>query len=100
MSREVEDKAMWMVRKEGKFSVKSFYGGMAQRGSNLFPTRFIWNSWVSTRVRFFVWEASWRGILTLDKLKRRGWMLVSLCRGEEESCDHILFHCSKVGMLW
>ena len=23
-----------------------------------------------------------------------------LCKGEEESCDHILLHCSKASLLW
>ena len=39
----------------------------------------------------------------MDNLKRRGWTLVNkcfLCKGEEESCDHIIFHCSKASLLW
>ena len=28
---------------------------------------------------FFVWEATWKGILTMDNLKRRRWLLVNKC---------------------
>ena len=42
-------------------------------------------------------------ILTLDQLKRRDWSLPKnyyICKGEEESTNHILLHCLKVSMLW
>ncbi|RVW77231.1 TATA-binding protein-associated factor BTAF1 [Vitis vinifera] len=77
VSREVEDKAMWMVRKEGKFSVKSFYGGMAQ-GFKFVPDKVYLEFLGFNKSKVFCLGASWRGILTLDKLKRRGWMLVLL----------------------
>ena len=51
---------------------------------------------------FFIWEAVWKGLLTIGSLKRRGWTLVNryfLCKGEDESCDHIL-HRSKAILLW
>ena len=31
--------------------------------------RLIWNSWVPIKVSFFVWEATWKGILTMDNLR-------------------------------
>lgn len=43
-----------------------------------FPTDLIWNSWVLTKVGFFAYEAAWRQILTLDRLKKRVWTLVNL----------------------
>ena len=86
----------------GKFLVKSFYNGMVQRGSKSFSTTLIWNSWAPAKVSFFVWEVEWKGILTMDILKRRGWILVNrcfLCQDKEESCDCILLHCSKASLL-
>ncbi|RVW50950.1 hypothetical protein CK203_071256 [Vitis vinifera] len=56
-----------------------------------------------TKVGFFAWEASWRKVLTLDQLKRRGWNLANrcfLCCAEEEMINHILIHCSKARVLW
>ena len=38
------------------------------------------------------------GILTIDQLKRKGWILenrCNLCRVEEESMDHLLLHCAN-----
>ena len=58
---------------------------------------------MSMKVNFFAWEAFWEKILTLDHLKRRGWSLPNrcyLCKGEEESANHILIHCPKESMLW
>ena len=36
MNREVDDKGVWMVMKVDKFSVKTFYDGMVQRGLESF----------------------------------------------------------------
>lgn len=44
----------------------------------------------------------WKGILTKDKIMRIGWILVNrcfMCKGEEESIEHILRHCSKERIL-
>ena len=41
--------------------------------------------------------------MTLDQLKRRDWRMLNkcyLCKGEEETTNHILFHCSITIMLW
>ena len=42
-------------------------------------------------------------MLTLDRLKRRGWFLTNrcfLCLEEEETIDHIFIHCVKTRVLW
>ena len=42
-------------------------------------------------------------MLTLDQLKKWGWILANrcfLCCVEEESIDHILIHCTKAKVLW
>ena len=52
---------------------------------------------------FFVWEASWRKVLTLDQLKRRGWTLANRCffyLADKESTNHILIHYTKIRVLW
>ena len=95
---------VWMDTdtKGGQFSIKSFYDGKVQRGSDSFPARLIWNSWAPIKVRFFVWEATWKGIPTMDNLKRRGWTLANrcfLCKGKE-FCNHILLHYFKASLLW
>ncbi|RVW55322.1 hypothetical protein CK203_089055 [Vitis vinifera] len=57
----------------------------------------------SVRVAFFVWEATWAKILTLDQLKKRGWKMPNrcyMCKEEEEMSIHILLHCLKAHILW
>ena len=57
---------------------------------------------MQSRVVFFVWEATWRKVLTLDHIQRRGWSLANrcfLCLKEEESVDHVLFHCDRTRVL-
>ena len=49
-----------------------------------------------TKASFLAWEASWGRVLTLDQLKRRGWLVTNrcfLCLMEEESVNHSLLHC-------
>ena len=68
-----------------------------------FPTRLIWNSLVPSRVSFFAWEATWKKVITLDRIQRRGFSLANrcyLCLSEEKSIDHILLHCELARSLW
>ena len=44
--------------KDGRFSVKHFYLLLTTGQESLFLYRFVWNSWVPTKVGFFTWEAS------------------------------------------
>ena len=63
----------------------------------------VWNQLVPTKVGFFVWEAWWGKVLTLDQLKRRGFSLANrcyLCGEEEENVDHLLIHCLKIRTSW
>ena len=42
-------------------------------------------------------------MLTLDQLKKKGYALpyrCVLCRGDEETVDHILVHYLEARMLW
>ncbi|RVW51019.1 Prolyl endopeptidase [Vitis vinifera] len=54
-----EDRVRWMDSKDGVFSPK---------------------------ISFFMWEASWGRVLTLDRLQKRGWALANKC-----------FLCQRVG---
>ena len=68
-----------------------------------FPRKLIWNNCIHPKVSFFVWEAWWGKVLTMEQLKKRGRHLASrcpLCGKEEESLDHLLLYCTKVYNLW
>ena len=62
----LEDKLFLREAKGGLFSVKFAYRYLSNLEAHPFPSNLIWNSWVTTKVGFFVWEASWGRILTLD----------------------------------
>ncbi|KAL6338832.1 hypothetical protein AAG906_023982 [Vitis piasezkii] len=73
---------VWKTSKSGVFSMRSFF--VALEGDVAFPSKIVWGSWAPTK------------ILTLDQLKRRGWVLVGLCcmcKDADESVDHLLIHC-------
>ena len=87
LRRDDEDVMSWRVSKNGFFTVKSFYSSLVPCISREFPSSLVWNPWVPKRVSFFAWEAIWGRILTIDQLKRKGWILPSrcyLCKVDEE----------------
>ena len=101
LSRDNKDIMSWWVSKKGFFTIKSFYSNLVPCNGREFPSILVWNPWVPKRVNFFAWEAIWGRILTMDQLKRSGWILPSrcfLCK-EEESANHVLIHCPKVAMI-
>ena len=103
LNRDVEDVLSWKNSKNGSFSIRSLYGSFSRASSDPFPWSMIWRSWALMRVSFFTWEASWNRILTIDQLKRRGWNMPNrcyLCKGEEETSDHLILFCKKATMLW
>ena len=88
-----EDRVRWMDSKDGVFSVKSLYRALQPVFLASFPSKIIWNSCVQPKLSFFVWEASWGRVITLDRLQKRGWTLANrcfLCYTCEKSIDHLL----------
>ena len=68
-----------------------------------FPAKGIWVPNVPSKLAFYVWEAAWGKVLTLDKLQRRGWQFpnrLHLCGQAEETVNHLLLHCSVISSLW
>ena len=63
---DVEDQVVWTKANDERFSVKSLYKALESERIRDFPIRVIWNTLVPSRVSFFVWEATWKNVLTLD----------------------------------
>ena len=102
VSKDRDDEILWTESKNGVFSIKTLNKVLKLGRQSVFPTSVVWKLWVSSRVVFFIWEATWRKVLTLDDIQRRGWSLVNrcfLCLNEEESVDHILLHCDRTRAL-
>lgn len=90
------------LRKQRDYSVKSFYRHLT-RGKDvkllIFLVKQIWKTKAPPRITFFAWEASRECIPTIDKLMRRGKILVNccfLCKLDAESCNHVLLWCPMV----
>ena len=98
-----EDSVLWKGGGQGTFGVSDAYNLLVAPNTIAFPVRCIWVDKVPTKTAFFAWEATWGKILTLDRLKKRGWQLSNrcfLCDCEEENVNHILVHCIVVRVLW
>lgn len=90
------DQICWLLEKKQCFTVRSYYKFLVEGaavGFQNFPWKQIWKTKVPPRVAFFAWEACWGKILSLDKLRARGLIIVNgchLCLNAEESCNHPL----------
>lgn len=99
------NRSIWKLRKNGEFMVKSYYN-LSRRGGvgiTLFLVKQIWNTKFPPRIVFFAWETARGCILTIDKLIKRGKILVNrcyLCKMTAEPCSHILLWCRFVYNLW
>ncbi|RVX07537.1 ATP-dependent Clp protease proteolytic subunit 3, chloroplastic [Vitis vinifera] len=73
-----EDSVSWKGGKNGKFGVKKAYSLLISPSVSMFLKNGIWVENVPTKLAFFVWEAAWGKVLTLDRLQKRGvlWEIV------------------------
>lgn len=99
-------KFVWILEKKEGFTVSSYYRFLMEGtagGFLNFLHQQIWKTKAPPRVAFFAREACWEKIFTIDKLKRRGQILVNgcyLCFKAEEFCYHILLWCPIAYSLW
>ncbi|RVW80652.1 Protein trichome birefringence-like 5 [Vitis vinifera] len=71
-------------------------------GTRILAKEGIWVENVPSKLAFFAWEATW-GVLTLDRLQKRGWQFPNrcyLCGSDEENVNHLLIHCTVASVLW
>ena len=72
-----EDTARWLMSNDGNILVKSLYKVLELDSSVCFPVKIIWNHWVQPKISFVAWAASWRKVLTLDQIQKKGWALTN-----------------------
>lgn len=69
MNRE-DYRAMWMDARNETFLVKSLYATLKLGNSPYFLVGVIWYPWAPFELSFFVSEACWGKVLTLDQLQK------------------------------
>ena len=108
LSSSVSDARSLSLSSSGLFTVKSFFLALSHcSGSPLvFPTKFVWNSQVPFKVKFFVWLVVHKKVNTNDLLQlKRPYKALNpdickLCMKKAESTGHLFLHCSLTMGLW
>lgn len=67
--RYLEDRVVWAGDKDGQFTVRDCIMLLLEMGRI--------ESFPSNLQKIFIWEVAWCKISYLDKLQRRGWILVN-----------------------
>lgn len=94
IDRDLEDRRTWRVALGVDFSVKSYYGFIANHRMIMGPE--IWYNGIPLKVQFFMWTAVLEKISTMDLLWSKGFNMPSvclLCYQDTESTSHLLLHC-------
>lgn len=96
-----KDKLFWKLDARGRFSVGSPYRTL-KRAQVPYPYKFLWNTKVPLKIKFFLWLVSRGSILTRDVLKARLGKDNGTCLfcARQESIDHLLFSCSLARYIW
>ena len=68
-----EDLVLWKGGGHDTFGVRDAHNLLVALNDLAFLKKCIWVDKVPTKAVFFAWEATWGKILTLDRLKKRGW---------------------------
>ncbi|KAF5194192.1 hypothetical protein FRX31_016221 [Thalictrum thalictroides] len=103
-SRSSTDTRIWMHTTGGKFTIKSYVQLIQgnQRRQGLF--RNIWNSWIPTKVSFFIWKLL-KGAIPVDSAITKCHIpIVSKClcctQSSEETSLHLFIQSDLAKPVW
>ncbi|KAF5201191.1 hypothetical protein FRX31_009221 [Thalictrum thalictroides] len=103
-SRSITDTRIWMASPDGKFSIKSYVHLVQsnQRRQSIFKN--IWNSWIPTKVSFFIWKLL-KGAIPVDSAITRCHIpIVSKClccsQPSEETSLHLFIQSDLAKPVW
>jgi hypothetical protein len=69
---EVEDKHVFSIAADGKYSAKLAYGGLFAGSIFFGHYHLVWKTWVPPKYQFFLWLAANKRCWTADRLAKRG----------------------------
>jgi hypothetical protein len=90
----VEDKHVFNIAADGKYSAKSAYEGLFASSTFFGYYHMVWMA--PPECRFFLWLAAYKRYWTADRLAKRGLdhpASCLLCDQKAETLDHILVSC-------
>ena len=95
----------WCLTSTSRFSVKSFYGVLNDRGLRCQMTCFFQKSFCPKKLNLFNWLAWKNKILTLENLalRRCNKQPTTTCifyNSASESVDHLFFQCQIANQIW
>ncbi|CAN1793057.1 Putative ribonuclease H protein At1g65750 [Linum perenne] len=106
------DKFIWHLESTGKFTVKSCYRYLrsvaepqnqpvADSSKKLW--KWLWHLKLPPKIQFFLWRVCRNALPTKLSLFRRNCGSTSFCvtcNAEEETVEHLLFHCAVSRSFW
>jgi hypothetical protein len=101
--REEEDALIWQFNSSGIYSVQSMYVVVNNRGVRQLFTPVMWKIKVPSRIHLFLWLLNNNKTLTKDNLAKRRKVddgTSCLFCNEQESVNHLFFHCCIAHTFW
>ncbi|XP_026443244.1 uncharacterized protein LOC113343176 [Papaver somniferum] len=99
-----EDKRVWMPNFSGDFSVSSAKELIRQKHDSFNAASMLWRKEIHPKLAAQNWKFICGACATLDIIQSRFKIHLTnkcvLCETEEESLEHILFHCSFAARAW
>lgn len=98
-----EDMLLWIHPGNKYLLVRSFCKLMSSHSSVDFPFTSIRRSKAPLKTAFFGWPAFHGKILTIDKLRKHGIIIMDwcfMCNRNGELVDHLFLHCEAANTLW
>ena len=97
-----EDELIWKTNPSGIFSIVSAYANSFDAHYEPYWAK-AWVKGMTPKVNIFFWILLQNKILTLDNLKKRGFIIINRCvlyKNDGESVDHITLHFPFTKKLW
>jgi hypothetical protein len=89
---DIDDKHLFSLASNGKYSAKSSYKGLFLGSSSFAYYKMVWKSWAPPKCRFFIWLVTQKRCWTANRLAKRGLdhsEKCLLCDQEAETMDHL-----------
>lgn len=95
------DTLIWAYNKfDGSISAKMVYDNIIHSSSPRAGSRLLTHICTGSlpwKISCFIWLALMNKLLTWDNLQKRGWTgpgICALCSRDEDSVQHLFFHCT------